>query len=163
MQFCERAFTETMFEFPSAWKMRLDTWNTVSKLCQKLSKLWRFFSSSSLKLNFPPKTYLKDKFRRINWKAFASLRRGCFNAESTCMPRRAKITMKRKSRSNNEAIDCIEFNKEATKFDSALQYLQTKGQRNSHLLSRTSHLSRALKFNLLSSERYWRVVVTYYK
>lgn len=49
------------------------------------------------------------------------------HAKSTCMPRRAKITMKRKSRSNNEAIDCIEFNKEATKFDSDLQYLQTEG------------------------------------
>lgn len=42
------------------------------------------------------------------------------------MPRRAKITMKRKSRSNSEAIDCIEFSKEATKFDSDLQYLQKK-------------------------------------
>lgn len=41
----------------------------------------------------------------------------------TCMPRRAKITIKRKSRSNRDAIDCIEFNREATKFDSDFQYL----------------------------------------
>lgn len=41
-----------------------NTWNTVSKLCQKLSKLWRVFSSLSLKLNFPPKTYSKNKHWR---------------------------------------------------------------------------------------------------
>lgn len=43
----------------------------------------------------------------------------------TCMPRRAKITMKRKSKSNKDAIDCIEFNREATRFDSDFQYLKT--------------------------------------
>lgn len=39
------------------------------------------------------------------------------------MPKRANITMKRKSKSNREAIDWIEFNKEATRFDKDLQYL----------------------------------------
>jgi len=52
------------------------TWKTVSKLCQKESKLLRGSSIFS-KLNLPPKT---------------------------CMPSRAKITMKRKSRSRREAI-----------------------------------------------------------
>lgn len=40
------------------------------------------------------------------------------------MPRRAKMTIKRKSNSSKDAIDCIEFNKEATKFDNDLQYLE---------------------------------------
>lgn len=46
------------------------------------------------------------------------------DGNSTCMPRRANITMKRKSRSNSDAIDWIEFNRDATRFDSDLQYLQ---------------------------------------
>lgn len=67
----------------------------------------------------------KNKLKDV--RVVTSLRFVMLRAKSTCMPRRAKITMKRKSRSNSEAIDCIEFNKEATKFDSDLQYLQAVG------------------------------------
>jgi hypothetical protein len=42
------------------------------------------------------------------------------------MPSRANITMNKNSSNNNEAIDCIEFNKEATKFDSDCQYLDNE-------------------------------------
>lgn len=73
------------------------TWNTVSKLCQKLSKFDLGLSSVSLKLNFPPKT---------------------------CIPKSAKITMKRNSSNNSEAIDCMEFSSDATKFDKDRQYLK---------------------------------------
>lgn len=128
-----------------------NTWNTVSKLCQKLSKLWRVFSSLSLKLNFPPKTYSKNK----RWRnkstvcicVFASLR---LRVKSTCMPRRAKMTMKRKSRSSSEAIDCIEFSREATKFDSDLQYLQRE-KNNASYISRMSKLRVFRDYSCITS------------
>lgn len=72
------------------------TWNTVSKLCQNVSKLLRGLYSAASKLNFPP---------------------------NTCIPNNANITMKRNSKSSNEAMDCIELSNEATKFESDLQYL----------------------------------------
>lgn len=40
------------------------------------------------------------------------------------MPRRANITIKRKSNSNKDAIDWMEFNNDATKLDKDLQYLE---------------------------------------
>lgn len=39
------------------------------------------------------------------------------------MPSKAKMTIKRKSSNSNDAIDCIEFNSEATRFESDRQYL----------------------------------------
>lgn len=42
------------------------------------------------------------------------------------MPNKAKITIKRKSSNSREAIDWIEFNNEATRFDNDLQYLKSK-------------------------------------
>lgn len=77
-------------------KSRL-TWNTVSRLCQKLSKFDLDLSSFALKLNFPP---------------------------NTCIPSRANMTMNKKSNSNREAIDCMEFRRDATKFDNDRQYLE---------------------------------------
>lgn len=44
------------------------------------------------------------------------------------MPSNANITINRKSSNNSEAIDCIEFNREATRFDSERQYLKDKGK-----------------------------------
>lgn len=49
------------------------------------------------------------------------------------------MTMKRKSRSSSEAIDCIEFSREATKFDSDLQYLQ-RGKNDASYISRILEL-----------------------
>lgn len=72
------------------------TWNTVSKLCQKLSKFERGFGSAGLKLNLPPKT---------------------------CIPSRAKITMNKNRSSKSEAIDWIELRSDATRFESDRQYL----------------------------------------
>lgn len=73
------------------------TWKTVSKLCQKLSKLFLGLSSVESKLNLPP---------------------------NTCIPRREKITMKRKRRRSREAIDWMEFNSDATKLERDRQYLK---------------------------------------
>lgn len=73
------------------------TWNTVSRLSTKLSKLCRGFGSVSLKSNLPPKT---------------------------CMPSSAKMTMNKNSSSNSEAIDWIELSNDATRFESDRQYLE---------------------------------------
>lgn len=70
------------------------TWNTVSRDWGKLSKVLRRVSS---KLNFPPKS---------------------------CIPSREKMMMKRKSRSNREAMERTEFSREATRLDSEFQYLR---------------------------------------
>lgn len=43
------------------------------------------------------------------------------------MPNSAKITMKRNNSNKSEAIDCIEFNSDATRFDKDRQYLQVNG------------------------------------
>lgn len=42
----------------------------------------------------------------------------------TCIPSSENITINKKSRSNKDAIDCIEFNNDATKFESERQYLK---------------------------------------
>lgn len=74
------------------------TWNTVSRLCQKLSKFDLGLSSSGCKLpNFPP---------------------------NTCMPSSEKITMNKKRSSKSEKIDWIEFKSDATRFESDCQYLK---------------------------------------
>ena len=73
------------------------TWNTVSKLCTKVSKLLRGFASVESKLNLPPKT---------------------------CIPSRAKMTIKRKRSSNREAMDWIELRSEATRLERDRQYLK---------------------------------------
>ena len=39
------------------------TWKTVSRLCQKLSKLYRGLSSSELKLKRPPNTWERENAR----------------------------------------------------------------------------------------------------
>lgn len=44
----------------------------------------------------------------------------------SCIPRRAKIRMKRKSRNNNEMIDLIELSSEMTRFRSEDQYLRAR-------------------------------------
>lgn len=59
----------------------------------KLSNVLRRVSS---KLNFPPKS---------------------------CMPSRENMMMKRKSRSNREAMERTEFRREATRLDREFQYL----------------------------------------
>lgn len=68
------------------------------RACGKLSKLLRC-KGLSAKLNLPP---------------------------NTCMPRREKITMKRKSRRSREAMERIEFIREATRLLSDVQYLRDK-------------------------------------
>ena len=73
------------------------TWNTVSSAWTKLSKFERGLSIVLLKLNFPPKT---------------------------CIPNNAKITINKNRSNNRDAIDWIEFNRDATKFDSDCQYLE---------------------------------------
>ena len=74
-----------------------NTWNTVSRLCQKLSKLLRGFSAVlSLKSNLPP---------------------------NTCIPSRAKITMKRNNSNSSDAMDWMELSSEATRLDKDRQYL----------------------------------------
>lgn len=78
----------------------------MSKLCQKLSKLYLGFSCVSF-INLPP---------------------------NTCIPRSENITINKKSRSNKDAIDCIEFNKDATKFESERQYLQQRSVCNHNYL-----------------------------
>lgn len=40
------------------------------------------------------------------------------------MPNNANITINRKSSKSSEAIDCIEFKREATRFDRERQYLK---------------------------------------
>ena len=54
-------------------------------------------------------------------------------------PRRAKMTINRKRRSNRDAIACIELIMEATKLDKAVQYLVTLNTRSrrTHLYKRT--------------------------
>jgi hypothetical protein len=76
-----------------------NTWNTVSRLCQKLSKLLRGLSVVLLKSNLPP---------------------------NTCIPRRAKITMKRNSSNSSDAMDWMELSSEATRLDKDRQYLSNE-------------------------------------
>lgn len=42
------------------------------------------------------------------------------------MPSNANMTIKRKSSNSKEAIDCIEFKREATRLDRERQYLKNK-------------------------------------
>lgn len=44
---------------------------------------------------------------------------------NTCIPRRAKMTMKRKRSRSREAMDFTELSKDATKLFSDVQYLKT--------------------------------------
>lgn len=78
--------------------MVVHTWNTLMRACGKLSKLLRCTGLSG-KLNLPP---------------------------NTCMPRREKITIKRKSRRSRQAMERIEFIKEATRLLREVQYLKDK-------------------------------------
>lgn len=93
-------------------------WNTVSRLCQKQSKLCLGLFSFGLKLNLPPKT---------------------------CIPSNAKMTINKNSNSNKEAMDWIEFNKEATKFESDRQYLKQIIVDNGMMLRVWSNLLGDLK------------------
>ena len=45
---------------------------------------------------------------------------------NSCIPSREKMMMKRKSRSNSDAMDFMEFNKDATKLLRDVQCLQVK-------------------------------------
>lgn len=45
---------------------------------------------------------------------------------NTCIPSNANITMNRNNKSKRDAIDCIEFNRDATKLDRDLQYLEVE-------------------------------------
>lgn len=45
---------------------------------------------------------------------------------NTCMPRSAKIIMKRKRRSSREAMDWMELRSDATRLESDRQYLEEK-------------------------------------
>lgn len=73
-----------------------DTWKQVSSACGKASKVLRLVCVSS-KLNFPP---------------------------NSCMPSRAKMMRKRKRSSSREAMDFMEFSREATRLDRAVQWLR---------------------------------------
>ena len=79
------------------------TWNTVNRLCTKESKLLRGLASVESKLNLPPKT---------------------------CIPRRAKMTMKRKRSRSREAMDWIELRREATRLERDRQYLKHGTERH---------------------------------
>ena len=85
------------------------TWNTVNKLCTNVSKLLRGLASVESKLNLPPKT---------------------------CIPRRAKMTIKRKRSSSREAMDWMELRRDATRLERERQYLkhgtETHNQRAAH-------------------------------
>lgn len=72
------------------------TWKTLMRACGKLSKLLRRTSVSS-------KSYLPPK---------------------SCMPSRAKMTMKRKSSSSSEAMERMELSSDATRLLSDVQYLE---------------------------------------
>lgn len=72
------------------------TWKTLMRACGKLSKLLRRTSVSS-------KSYLPPK---------------------SCMPSRAKMTMKRKSSSSSEAMERMELSRDATRLLSDVQYLE---------------------------------------
>lgn len=77
------------------------TWNTVRSACGKLSKVLRLVCVSS-KLNFPP---------------------------NSCIPSREKMMMKRKSSNSREAMDFMEFNRDATKLLREVQCLGDKRSR----------------------------------
>lgn len=79
-------------------------WNTVSKLCEKESKFVLGLKSVGSLLNLPP---------------------------NTCIPSKAKIIMNKKRRKRRDAIDWIELRRDATRFDSAFQYLVTLNTRSS--------------------------------
>lgn len=80
------------------WEGRGLTWNTVRSACGKLSKVLRLVCVSS-KLNFPP---------------------------NSCIPSREKMMMKRKSSNSREAMDFMEFNRDATKLLREVQCLGHK-------------------------------------
>lgn len=75
------------------------TWKTVSRACQKRSKLDLGFGFQ-VKLNFPP---------------------------NSCIPNSAKMTMKRKRRTSKLTMDFIEANSEATRLRRLDQYLRSSG------------------------------------
>lgn len=52
------------------------------------------------------------------------------------MPSKANITMNKNNNNKREAIDCIEFNREATRLDNERQYLQNK----THLINNPGFL-----------------------
>lgn len=76
------------------------TWKTVSKAWGNVSKVLRLVCVSS-KLNLPPKS---------------------------CMPSKEKMMIKRKSRRSKDAMDFMEFNKEATRLLSEAQCLEDKAE-----------------------------------
>lgn len=80
---------------------RMPTWKTLIRAWGKLSKLLRRTSVSS-------KSYLPPK---------------------SCMPRRAKMIMKRKSSSNREAMERMELSSEATRLLSDVQYLRKRSSK----------------------------------
>ncbi len=82
------------------------TWKQVSRAWGKESKVLLLVCVSS-KLNFPP---------------------------NNCMPSSAKMMRKRKSNSSREAMEFIEFSREATRLDKAAQWLRrTSGARISRV------------------------------
>lgn len=87
------------------------TWKQVRRAWGKASKVLLFVCVSS-KLNLPPKS---------------------------CIPSRAKMMRKRKSSSNRDAMDFIEFSREATRLDSAVQCLWG--------VEKTAHHSITVSFN----------------
>ena len=84
------------------WQKRLQlffTWNTVSKLCEKVSKFQRGLSLRLSQLNFAPKT---------------------------CIPKSAKMHMNRNRRTSREAIDSILPISDLNRLESDFQYLEKK-------------------------------------
>lgn len=80
-----------------AWNSGWCTWKTLMRACGKLSKLLRWIALSG-KLNLPP---------------------------NTCIPSRAKMTMKRKRSRSREAMDFTEFRRDTTKLLRDVQYLES--------------------------------------
>lgn len=108
------------------------TWKTVSRAWGKLSKLLRFLCTPS-KLNLPP---------------------------NTCIPSRAKMMMKRKSRSSREAMDFMEFSSDATRLLRDAQWLHRHGREKQHnrvnywrIAVGISHLTGCYHFHSNSSFR----------
>jgi hypothetical protein len=77
------------------------TWKTLMRAWGKLSKLLRRTSVSS-------KSYLPPK---------------------SCMPSRAKMTMKRKSSNSREAMERMELSRDATRLLSDVQYLSKRSSK----------------------------------
>ena len=105
-----------------------ETWKTVKQAWKKSSKVAREASGP----NLPPKSWKKNHKHEKSWRG----------RDGTCMPRRAKMKMKRTRRTSRATMEAMESTRDLTKPPMAFQYLWEDNRGSWRSILSSFHLLR---------------------